>query len=81
MTGSVLLLQGVDDPVVPPDQSRRFAALLEERGVPCRLVLFEGESHGFRRAETIEASLRAELEFYRSLFAPPVEPTAGEPVS
>ena len=81
VTGSVLLLQGVDDPVVPPDQSRRFAALLEERGVPCRLVLFEGESHGFRRAETIEASLRAELEFYRSLFAPPVEPTAGEPVS
>ena len=38
--------------------------------MPCRLVLFEGESHGFRRADTIEASLGAELEFYRSLFDP-----------
>ena len=73
--------RGLDDPVVPPDQSRRFAARLEERGVPCPLVLFEGESHGFRRADTIEASLRAELDFYRSLFGPPVEPMAGEPVS
>ena len=81
VTGSVLLLQGVDDPVVPADQSRRFAALLEERGVPCRLVLFEGESHGFRRAATIEASLTAELEFYRSLFAQPEMPTPAEPVS
>jgi dipeptidyl aminopeptidase/acylaminoacyl peptidase len=68
VTGSVLLLQGADDPVVPADQSERFAAALVQRGVPCRLVLFEGESHGFRRASTIEASLVAELEFYRSLF-------------
>ncbi len=70
VNGSVLLLQGVEDPVVPADQSERFAATLADRGVPCRLVLFEGESHGFRQAATIEASLRAELEFYRSLFYP-----------
>ncbi len=69
VSGSVLLLQGVEDPVVPADQSERFAAALTERGVPCRLVLFEGEAHGFRRASTIEAALLAELEFYRSLFA------------
>ena len=68
--GSVLLLQGADDPVVPADQSERFAARLTERGLPCRLVLFEGESHGFRRASTIEAALGAELDFYRSLFGP-----------
>jgi dienelactone hydrolase len=68
VTGSVLLLQGADDPVVPADQSERFAARLHEHGVPCRLTVFEGESHGFRRADTIEASLTAELEFYRSLF-------------
>jgi dipeptidyl aminopeptidase/acylaminoacyl peptidase len=68
VTGSVLLLQGMDDPVVPPDQSERFAATLAEHGVPCRLVLFEGESHGFRQAATIQAALRAELDFYRSLF-------------
>jgi dipeptidyl aminopeptidase/acylaminoacyl peptidase len=69
VSGQVLLLQGVDDPVVPADQSERFAARLAEHAVPCRLVLFEGESHGFRRAETIEAALVAELDFYRSLFA------------
>ncbi len=69
VSGQVLLLQGSEDPVVPADQSERFAARLAAHGVPCRLVLFEGESHGFRRAETIEASLTAELDFYRSLFA------------
>ncbi len=78
VTGSVLLLQGVDDPVVPADQAERFAALLMERGVACRLVLFEGESHGFRQAATIEASLLAELAFYRSLFADPPDPAPVE---
>jgi dipeptidyl aminopeptidase/acylaminoacyl peptidase len=68
VSGSVLLLQGADDRVVPPDQSERFAAELRRYGVPCRLTVFEGESHGFRRADTIEESLGAELEFYRSLF-------------
>ncbi len=69
MSGAVLLIQGRDDPVVPADQAERFAAMVEARGVPCRLILFDGEAHGFRRAATIEASLVAELEFYRSLFA------------
>jgi dipeptidyl aminopeptidase/acylaminoacyl peptidase len=68
ITGKVLLLQGADDPVVPPDQSRRFAEALRERGVECRLVVFEGESHGFRSAATIEACLNEELAFYRGLF-------------
>jgi dipeptidyl aminopeptidase/acylaminoacyl peptidase len=77
VAGSVLLLQGSDDPVVPPDQSERFAARLSEQGVACRLVVFEGEAHGFRRAATIEASLVAELEFYQDVFAVPwsAEPT------
>ena len=68
VSGSVLLLQGADDPVVPAAQSERFAEALAHHGVPCRLVVFEGESHGFRKASTIEASLEAELDFYRSLF-------------
>jgi dipeptidyl aminopeptidase/acylaminoacyl peptidase len=74
VAGQVLLLQGADDRVVPRDQSERFAALLQERGIPCRLVIFEGESHGFRRATTIEACLTAELDFYRSLFSRPLPP-------
>jgi dipeptidyl aminopeptidase/acylaminoacyl peptidase len=69
VSGRVLLLQGTDDPVVPADQSERFAAELAAHSVPCRLVLFEGEAHGFRRAENVEAALTAELDFYRGLFA------------
>jgi dipeptidyl aminopeptidase/acylaminoacyl peptidase len=80
VTGAVLLLQGEDDPVVPPDQSERFADQLTEAGVRCRLVVFPGESHGFRAAATIEASLEAELDFYRSVLGAPVgadDPVAG----
>ena len=81
VTGAVLLLQGADDPVVPPDQSERFAEALAAHGVRCTLDVFAGESHGFRRAETIEACLAAELEFYRSLFAPDagVDPPPSAP--
>jgi dipeptidyl aminopeptidase/acylaminoacyl peptidase len=70
VTGAVLLLQGADDPVVPAAQSERFAEALSAHGVRCRLEVFAGESHGFRRADTIEACLTAELDFYRSLFDP-----------
>lgn len=68
VNGAVLLLQGAEDPVVPPDQSVRFAEMLGEHGVDCRLVVFPGESHGFRAAATIEACLNEELGFYRTLF-------------
>jgi dipeptidyl aminopeptidase/acylaminoacyl peptidase len=60
----VLLLQGLDDPVVPPDQSERFAVALAAKKTPYAYLTFEGESHGFRRAETVIASLEAELAFY-----------------
>ncbi|MHB8429728.1 MAG: S9 family peptidase [Acidimicrobiales bacterium] len=68
VTGSVLLLQGTDDPVVPADQSIRFVRALVERGADCRIHLFDGESHGFRRADTIASALTMELGFYRRLF-------------
>ncbi|MDF5754057.1 prolyl oligopeptidase family serine peptidase [Spongiactinospora sp. TRM90649] len=64
----MLLLQGLDDPVVPPVQSEAFASALAERGVPCTYLTFEGESHGFRRAETRSAALAAELAFYQQIF-------------
>jgi dipeptidyl aminopeptidase/acylaminoacyl peptidase len=70
LVGRVLLLQGTEDPVVPPAQAEGFAAELRAGGADCTLVLFEGESHGFRRADTIEAALTAELDFYRALFTP-----------
>lgn len=64
----MLLLQGLDDPVVPPAQSSAFADALSERGIPCTYLSFEGESHGFRKAETRTAALAAELAFYQQLF-------------
>ena len=69
LVGRVLLLQGSEDPIVPLGQAESFAAELRAGGADCRLVVFDGESHGFRRADTIEAALTAELDFYRALFA------------
>ncbi|MGV9303083.1 S9 family peptidase [Nonomuraea sp. NPDC003727] len=67
----MLLLQGLDDPVVPPAQSSAFADALSERGVSCTYLAFEGESHGFRRTETRTAALAAELSFYQQIFTLP----------
>jgi len=69
----VLLLQGADDPVVPPDQAEAFRDALAAKGVPHALVVFPNEAHGFRRAETIQAAAEAELSFYGQVmgFEPP----------
>jgi dipeptidyl aminopeptidase/acylaminoacyl peptidase len=67
MTGAVLLLQGTEDPVVPPAQAERMRDALVAAGVPCDLRFFEGEGHGFRRAETLTACLEAECAFYLSV--------------
>jgi dipeptidyl aminopeptidase/acylaminoacyl peptidase len=64
MAGSVLLLQGTDDAVVPPAQAERMRDALLAAGAACELRFFEGEGHGFRRAETLTASLEAELASY-----------------
>jgi acetyl esterase/lipase len=64
MAGSVLLLQGTDDAVVPRQQAERMRAALESAGRPCDLRFFEGEGHGFRRADTLTACLEFELGFY-----------------
>ncbi|MFC6084635.1 S9 family peptidase [Sphaerisporangium aureirubrum] len=66
----MLLMQGRNDPVVPPAQAEAIVAALTERGVPCAYLSFEGEGHGFRRAETRGAALAAELAFYQQIFRP-----------
>jgi dipeptidyl aminopeptidase/acylaminoacyl peptidase len=75
-TCPVLLLQGLDDPVVPPAQSEMLAGELAAAGVPYAYVAFPGESHGFRRAESVVMALEAELSFYGQVmgFAPPGVP-------
>jgi dipeptidyl aminopeptidase/acylaminoacyl peptidase len=64
----VLLLQGLDDRVVPPDQATAMRDALAARGVPVRYHAFAGEGHGFRRAETIRRALELELELYLDVF-------------
>jgi dipeptidyl aminopeptidase/acylaminoacyl peptidase len=81
-TCPVLLLQGLDDPIVPPPQSQSFARDLAAHGIPHAYIAFEGESHGFRKTESIIASLEAELAFYGQVmgFTPPgVPPVKLEP--
>ena len=61
----VILFQGSEDAVVPPDQSRLMFERLTARGVDVEYVEYEGEQHGFRRAETIIDVATRELAFYR----------------
>lgn len=68
ISAPVLLLQGSEDPVVPPSQSEAIRDGLRERGVPHAYVLFEGESHGFRRSETIIEAVETELRFLSAVF-------------
>ena len=72
----VLLLQGDEDEVVPPSQSEMFRDALVRKGIPHAYLLFPGEQHGFRKAETVVAALLAELSFYGQVlgFTPPGVP-------
>ncbi|TXS68147.1 prolyl oligopeptidase family serine peptidase [Streptomyces sp. sk2.1] len=63
-----LLLQGLDDPICPPIQCERFLAALDGRGIPHAYLTFEGEGHGFRRADTMIRALEAELSLYAQTF-------------
>ncbi|MDT0405644.1 MULTISPECIES: prolyl oligopeptidase family serine peptidase [Streptomyces] len=72
-----LMLQGLDDVICPPAQCERFLARLAGRGIPHAYLTFEGEGHGFRRAETMVRALEAELSLYAQVFGmkPPGVPT------
>ena len=64
----LIVLQGSDDEVVPPNQAEMIVAALAERGVPHAYLLFEGEQHGFRQAPNMIRALEAELWFYGRVF-------------
>ena len=76
-TAPMIVLQGSEDRVVPPNQSRMIVAALERRGVAVEYLEFEGEQHGFRKATTIVTAYEAELAFYGRVFG--FDAGAGHP--
>ncbi len=78
----LILFQGDEDPVVPPNQAQMMFDAARAREVPTAYVLFAGESHGFRKAENIKRSIEGELYFYSKIFkfdlADPIEPVEIE---
>jgi dipeptidyl aminopeptidase/acylaminoacyl peptidase len=67
-SAALITFQGADDKVVPPEQSRAIVTALRAKGVPVAYIEFEGEQHGFRRAENIVRALESELVFYGKVF-------------
>jgi dipeptidyl aminopeptidase/acylaminoacyl peptidase len=68
ITAPFLLLQGLDDVICPPAQCERLLARMAGRQVPHAYLAFEGEGHGFRRADTMVRALEAELSLYAQVF-------------
>jgi dipeptidyl aminopeptidase/acylaminoacyl peptidase len=78
----LILFQGMEDRVVPPNQAEMMFEAVRRKGIPVAYLAYEGEQHGFRRAENIARTLEAELYFYSRVFgfplADPVEPVRIE---
>ncbi|MGB5961142.1 MAG: S9 family peptidase [Coleofasciculaceae cyanobacterium] len=64
----VIFFQGLEDKIVPPNQAEIMVEALKSKGLPVAYVAFEGEQHGFRRAENIKRALDGEFYFYSRVF-------------
>jgi dipeptidyl aminopeptidase/acylaminoacyl peptidase len=64
----MILFQGLEDNVVPPNQAERMVEAVRAKKLPVAYLTFEGEQHGFRKAENIKRVLQAELYFYSKVF-------------
>ncbi|MGH8377495.1 MAG: prolyl oligopeptidase family serine peptidase, partial [Gammaproteobacteria bacterium] len=60
--------QGLNDRVVPPNQTERMVNALRAKKLPVVCLRFEGEGHGFRRSDTLQRALETELAFYGRVF-------------
>lgn len=69
VSSSMILFQGLDDSVVPPDQSREVVAVLAAQNIEHEYIEYPGEGHGFRRSETNIDALQRETRFYRRILA------------
>lgn len=68
LENAMILLQGLEDKVVPPNQATMMAEAVRGKGLPVAHIEFPDEGHGFRRAENIKAAIEAELSFYGQVF-------------
>ncbi|NET59821.1 MAG: S9 family peptidase [Symploca sp. SIO2E6] len=64
----VIFFQGLEDKVVPPNQAEMMVEALKAKGLPVAYVAYEGEQHGFRRADNIKRTLDGEFYFYSQIF-------------
>jgi dienelactone hydrolase len=78
----LILFQGDEDKIVPPSQSEMMFHAVRRKGIPAAYLLFRGEQHGFRKAESVKRTFEAELYFFSKVYkfelAEPVEPIAIE---
>jgi dipeptidyl aminopeptidase/acylaminoacyl peptidase len=85
LSAPLIIFQGLEDRVVPPSQAEVMVEALRLRGLPFAYVAFEGEQHGFRKAENIIRSIEAELWFYGRVLgfepADDIEPVPAENLS
>jgi dipeptidyl aminopeptidase/acylaminoacyl peptidase len=65
---SLILFQGLEDKIVPPNQAEMMFEAVRRKGLPTTYLAFEGEQHGFRNAANIKRALDAELYFYARVF-------------
>lgn len=68
LSSPMLILQGLDDKVVPPNQAEAMAEAVRAKQLPVALIMFEGEGHGFRKSSTRRAVIEAQLSFFSQLF-------------
>jgi dipeptidyl aminopeptidase/acylaminoacyl peptidase len=78
ISAGLIFFQGLEDTVVLPHQTEGMVQAVRRNGLPVACMMFDGEGHGFRRAETTRRALEAELYFYSRIFgfelAEPIEP-------
>ena len=74
----LLIFQGDEDKIVPPNQAQMMYDAVNAKGMPVALVIYEGEQHGFRKAENIQHSLDGSLYFFGKVFG--FEPADDVPV-
>ncbi|OLP15570.1 peptidase [Leptolyngbya sp. 'hensonii'] len=74
----IIFFQGLEDKIVPPNQAEEMVEVLKQKGLPVAYVAYEGEQHGFRKAENIKRTLDGEFYFYGRVFgfdpADPIDP-------